>query len=102
MIIYMPTLALVNSVAFYQMKDTAKDFSSIRVFGTLGWIFSGIMISYFFGWDSQIYINNGLLKNTFRMAAIASFALGILSFFLPKTPPNYTCLLYTSPSPRDS
>ncbi len=88
MILYMPTLALVNSISFSQMKNPSKEFSSIRVFGTLGWIFSGIMISYFFGWDSQLSINDGLLKNTFRMAAIGSFALGILSFFLPKTPPN--------------
>ena len=88
MLLYMPTLALVNSISFNQMKNPSKEFSSIRVFGTLGWIFSGIIISYFFGWDSQISINDGLLKNTFKMAAIASFALGILSFFLPKTPPN--------------
>jgi nucleoside transporter len=86
----MPTLALVNSISFNQMKNPSKEFSSIRVFGTLGWIFSGIMISYFFGWDSKISINDGLLKNTFKMAAIASFALGILSFFLPKTPPNFS------------
>ena len=89
MLLYMPTLALVNSISFNQMRNPSKEFSSIRVFGTLGWIFSGIMISYFFGWDSQISINDGLLKNTFKMAAIASFALGILSFFLPKTPPNF-------------
>ena len=90
MLLYMPSLALVNSISFNQMKNPSKEFSSIRVFGTLGWIFSGIMISYFFGWDSQISINDGLLKNTFKMAAIASFALGILSFFLPKTPPNFS------------
>lgn len=90
MLLYMPTLALVNSISFNQMKNPSKEFSSIRVFGTLGWIFSGIIISYFFGWDSQISINDGLLKNTFKMAAIASFALGILSFFLPKTPPNFS------------
>ena len=90
MLLYMPTLALVNSISFNQMRNPSKEFSSIRVFGTLGWIFSGIMISYFFGWDSQISINDGLLKNTFKMAAIASFALGILSFFLPKTPPNFS------------
>ena len=90
MLLYMPSLALVNSISFNQMKNPSKEFSSIRVFGTLGWIFSGIIISYFFGWDSQISINDGLLKNTFKMAAIASFALGILSFFLPKTPPNFS------------
>ena len=30
MIIYMPTLALVNSVSFNQMQDPEKEFSSIR------------------------------------------------------------------------
>ncbi|HSI74772.1 MAG TPA: MFS transporter, partial [Lunatimonas sp.] len=33
MLIYMPTLALVNSVSFNQMKDPAKEFSGIRVWG---------------------------------------------------------------------
>ncbi|HSI69645.1 MAG TPA: MFS transporter, partial [Gillisia sp.] len=36
MIIYMPTLALVNSISFFQMSDPEKQFSGIRVFGTLG------------------------------------------------------------------
>ncbi|MGB5499531.1 MAG: MFS transporter, partial [Maribacter sp.] len=47
MIMYMSTLALVNSVSFNQMKDPAKEFSIIRVFGTLGWISAGLLISYF-------------------------------------------------------
>ena len=42
MLLYMPTLALVNSISFNQMRNPSKEFSSIRVFGTLGWIFSGI------------------------------------------------------------
>ena len=36
MLVYMPTLALVNSISFNQMKNPSKEFSSIRVFGTLG------------------------------------------------------------------
>ncbi len=50
MIIYMPTLALVNSVSFNQMKDPAKEFALVRVFGTIGWIVAGLMISYVFLW----------------------------------------------------
>ncbi|PCJ92835.1 MAG: MFS transporter [Flavobacteriaceae bacterium] len=88
MILYMPTLALVNSVSFNQMKNPAKEFSYIRVFGTLGWIVAGLVISYVFHWDSESGIAEGMLKNTFLMTAIASLVLGLFSFALPKTPPR--------------
>lgn len=87
MIIYMPTLALVNSVSFRQMSDPSKDFSRIRVWGTVGWIAAGLVISYVFSWDSKEAIASGMLKNTFLMVSIASALLGIFSFTLPKTPP---------------
>ncbi|OUV49480.1 MAG: MFS transporter [Flavobacteriaceae bacterium TMED116] len=82
MILYMPTLALVNSVAFRQMKDPSKEFPPIRVFGTVGWIISGLIIGYL-GWESQ-----KLLENTFYVTASASLILGIFSFTLPNTPPT--------------
>lgn len=88
MIAYMPTLALVNSVSFNQMKDPSKDFPFIRVWGTIGWIVAGLLISFAFQWDSTENIGNGLLANTFLMTAIASAILGVFSFTLPKTPPS--------------
>ncbi|MBS9464098.1 MFS transporter [Flagellimonas sp. 389] len=88
MILYMPTLALVNSISFNQMKDPAKEFSFVRVFGTMGWIVAGLIISYVFLWDSPQSRSEGLLKNTFLMVAIASALLGLFSFTLPKTPPR--------------
>ncbi len=88
MIAYMPTLALVNSVAFNQMKDPSKDFPLIRVWGTIGWIIAGLLISFAFSWDSEAGIKEGLLSNTFMMTAIASAILGVFSFALPKTPPS--------------
>lgn len=88
MIAYMPTLALVNSVSFNQMKDPAKEFSYIRVWGTVGWIVAGLGISYLFHWDAAEGIKSGLLQNTFLMTAIASAVLGVFSFALPKTPPK--------------
>jgi len=88
MILYMPTIALVNSVSFNQMKDPEKEFSSIRVWGTIGWIVAGLLISFAFHWDTEENTAKGLLKNTFLMAAIASLALGLFSFTLPKTPPT--------------
>ncbi|MDX1470102.1 MAG: nucleoside permease [Flavobacteriaceae bacterium] len=88
MIVYMPTLALVNSVSFNQMDDPEKEFSYIRVWGTIGWIVAGLAISYLFSWDSPGEIENGMLRNTFMMTAIASAVLGLFSFTLPKTPPS--------------
>ena len=88
MILYMPTLALVNSISFRQMKDPAKEFSFVRVFGTIGWIVAGLIISYVFLWDAPDARADGMLKNTFLMVAIASAILGLFSFTLPKTPPG--------------
>ncbi len=88
MIAYMPTLALVNSVSFNQMNDPAKQFPFVRVFGTIGWILAGLIISFVFKWDSIENIGKGMLSNTFLMVAIASAILGVFSFTLPKTPPS--------------
>jgi nucleoside transporter len=88
MILYMPTLALVNAISFRQMDEPARHFSAVRVWGTIGWIVAGLVISYVFAWDSRSGISQGLLRDTFLMCAIASFALGIYSFTLPRTPPR--------------
>jgi nucleoside transporter len=81
MIAYMPTLALVNSISFKQMKDPEKEFPSIRVFGTIGWIVAGIIIGWL-NWEQA-----GNLVLTFKMASVGSIILGLLSFALPHTPP---------------
>lgn len=88
MILFMPTLALVNSVSFNQMKDPEKEFSTIRVWGTIGWIAAGLLISYVFHWDNEGAVKEGMLKNTFMMGAVVSLTLGLFSFLLPKTPPK--------------
>jgi len=79
---YAPTLALANSVAFRQMKDPGKEFASIRVLGTIGWILTGWLL------DKVFHISETELAFTFKMAATASLVLGLLSFFLPNTPPK--------------
>jgi len=78
-LLYMPTIALSNSIAFQQMTDPGKQFPWIRVFGTVGWIVAGFMIG-----------NLGIEKtsNTWIMAAGASLTLGVISFLLPHTPPK--------------
>jgi nucleoside transporter len=78
-LLYMPTIALSNSIAFQQMSDPGKMFPWIRVFGTLGWIAAGLMITKL-GFEDSAF--------TFQMAAIASLGLGVFSFILPDTPPK--------------
>jgi nucleoside transporter len=84
MILYMPTLALVNAISFRQIDDPARRFGFIRFWGTVGWIIAGLLISYGFDWDGQAE----QLRNTFTMAAAASLVLGLFSFTLPATPPQ--------------
>jgi len=76
---YMPTLALVNAVAFNQMTNIDKEFPPIRTLGTIGWIVAGLLISLF-----------GLSETAtpMYMAAAAAAVLGVYSFFLPATPPR--------------
>jgi len=81
MVLYMPTLALVNAVSFRQMADPSTEFPGVRVLGTVGWIVAGLLIGYL-SWETS-----NALGNTYLMAAGASAILGVFSFFLPDTPP---------------
>lgn len=78
-LMYMPTIALSNSIAFHQMTDPGKQFPWIRVFGTIGWIVAGFLLS---------ALDIETTASTFYMAAGVSLALGLISFFLPNTPPK--------------
>ncbi len=78
-LLYMPTIALSNNVAFSQMTDPGKQFPWIRVFGTLGWIVAGLLIGKFAIEQTS---------STFTMAATVSAALGLFSFILPDTSPK--------------
>lgn len=83
MIFYMPTLALSNSIAYSSLKkyelDIIKDFPPIRVFGTIGFIAAMWIVN---------LTGNKSSENQFYIAAIASFALVLYSFTLPKCPPQ--------------
>ena len=82
---YMPTMSLANTVCFHKMSDQEKEFPLIRVFGTLGWIIAGLIISFVLS-----RFMAGKAEETampLYMTATASLLLGIYSFFLPNTPP---------------
>lgn len=77
---YMPTISLTNAIAMRHLKHPEKDFSNIRVFGTIGWIAVGWVVAYF---DLE------LSSSPILIASILSFILGFFAFQLPKTLPRF-------------
>ncbi len=75
---YMPTLGLTNTIAFANLTNQEKQFPLIRVFGTLGWIIAGIIISAM-GVDKT--------ATPYLLAGGAAVLMGLFSFVLPHTPP---------------
>lgn len=84
---YMPTMSLANTLSFHHIDDQEKDFPVIRVFGTIGWIVAGLVISFILG---QFLAENVIPEETalpLYLTSAASLLLGVYSFTLPHTPP---------------
>ncbi len=82
---YMPTLGLSSSLAFQHIRDQEKQFPRVRVWGTIGWIVAGLVISFVLS-----RFTTGPAEQTalpLRMAGIASLILGAYCLTLPHTPP---------------
>jgi nucleoside transporter len=69
------------------MTNQEKEFPIIRVFGTIGWIVAGLLISFALG----NFVASGVKPEETAMplylTAGASLVLGLYSFTLPHTPP---------------
>ena len=86
-VLYMPTIALANAISFHQMQKPDEQFPKVRVWGTIGWIVAGLIITFIqFNYYEQVEASAIPMK----IAAIASVVLGVYSFTLPHTPPKQT------------
>jgi len=109
---YVPTMSVTNAIVFANVKDAQKDFGSIRVWGTIGWIaaswpFIFIPIDWqkvpsmgqaggFISWLGTALAKESLMEgpamasalaSTFTVAGIASLGLAAFCLVLPHTPP---------------
>ena len=96
-LVYSPTLALTNSLAFHHLPDRDRDFGRVRLFGTLGWIVVGLGMGH---WLANMHQPAGLGQeealsalaagkaDAFRLSALLGAAMGVFCFFLPHTPPT--------------
>lgn len=77
-ICFMPTMSLTNSISFDNLKEPGKEFSRIRLFGSLGWIGAGLIIS-----------SRGLepFATPFLIAAGISMFAGLFALLLPYKKP---------------
>jgi MFS family permease len=107
---YVPTLSIVNSIAFAAFKDAQKEFGLVRMGGTIGWVLAAWPFTFILvDWDKVHAANpqgivawigaalsSGLTGEamqqgtcwTYKVAGIASLMLAAFSLVLPHTPPR--------------
>lgn len=77
---FFPTLGLTSTLTFHHISHPEKQFPLIRVFGSVGWIVAGVLVSAVLKADETVI--------PIRIAAIAGLAMGLYCFTLPHTPPT--------------
>lgn len=79
--LYVPTLALGNSLSLHHLADPKTDFPRVKTLSAVGWIAGGVTLSLLKGEQSAIQ---------FYLAGSVSILFGIFSLSLPHTPPKKT------------
>lgn len=74
-----PMWSLVSTVTFANVDDAQKKFPLFRVWGSIGWVFAGVSVSYM-GWDSSPWAG--------MAAAGVRVFFGLACFMMPDTPPQ--------------
>lgn len=77
--LFVPTLALGNSLSLTHLADSKTDFPRIKMLSAIGWIAGGVTVSALKAEQSSLQ---------FYLAGSISIAFGIFSLTLPHTPPT--------------
>jgi len=79
MLCYMPTVGLAMATAFHLLPRKERQFPVVRMFGTLGWIVAGILVSRLLQGDTTAL--------PMYIAGAGGMLTGLYSFTLPNVPP---------------
>lgn len=79
--LYVPTLALGNSLSLHHLADPKNDFPRVKTLSAVGWIAGGVTLSLLKGEQSAVQ---------FYLAGAVSILFGFFSLSLPHTPPKKT------------
>ena len=79
MLCYMPTVGLATATAFHNLDDKERQFPLVRIFGSIGWIAAGFLVSFVLQGDTT--------SLPMHVAGVAGILLGMYSFTLPHVPP---------------
>ena len=79
--LYVPTLALGNSLSLHHLPDAKRDFPQVKLFSAVGWIGGLVTLNWLDGAKSPIQ---------FYLAGGVSVVFAVLSLSLPHTPPMKT------------
>ena len=87
-VLYVPTMMLTNSLAFHHLQDQQREFPTVRVWGTIGFIVPAWLIE-------RVFLRNvtGEALNSGRGIALAiaggmGLVMALYSLTLPNTPPT--------------
>ena len=95
-LVYAPTIALTNSLAFAHLPDRDRDFGPVRLWGTIGWIAVGIAVGQMLlrihtpdgGTPEEVAAaQNAGRAVAFKLSAGLGVLMGLYCFTLPSTPP---------------
>jgi len=84
-LLFAPTLALTNSLAFHHVRDPERDFGPLRVWGTIGWIAANWALTFM---RTKLGTGEAGYFDAFVLGGVISLLMGLFSFSLPHTPPT--------------
>ncbi|MEJ0030465.1 MAG: MFS transporter [Bacteroidota bacterium] len=73
-------MSLATATVFHLVDDKQKDFPIVRLFGTIGWIVAGLIVSKIFHGDTTAL--------PMYVSGAAGIIMGFYSFTLPNIPPH--------------